>query len=173
MFHPAFPELFLTADMDFDVKLWNWKDASLVRWWKKHHSRIIFQIGFIPGDDTRFEELISAVSCSGDQSLKIWNIHADKTHRGSVHANEPITSFTFCGSPSDSMQQKLIVSLSYSIRIYNLRTLSMLHTITLNELKLTYLNAKLEKHPSFISKLILFLIILSCCLLIINSDYLI
>jgi WD40 repeat protein len=53
MFHPTYPELFLSADMDFDVKLWNWKDGSLVRWWKKHHTRIIYQLGFIPGDDTR------------------------------------------------------------------------------------------------------------------------
>jgi WD40 repeat protein len=53
-FHPTFPELFISADMDFDVKLWNWKEGSLVRWWKKHHSRIIYQLDFLPGDDTRF-----------------------------------------------------------------------------------------------------------------------
>jgi WD40 repeat protein len=54
MFHPSFPELFLSADMEFDVKLWNWKDGSMVRWWKKHHSRIIYQISILPGDDTRY-----------------------------------------------------------------------------------------------------------------------
>jgi hypothetical protein len=64
-FHPAFPELLLSADMENDIKLWNWKESSMVRWWRKHHSRIIYQIGFIPGDDTR------CVSCSGDQSLKM------------------------------------------------------------------------------------------------------
>jgi hypothetical protein len=65
-FHPAFPELLLSADMENDIKLWNWKESSMVRWWRKHHSRIIYQIGFIPGDDTR------CVSCSGDQSLKMY-----------------------------------------------------------------------------------------------------
>jgi WD40 repeat protein len=54
IFHPSFPELCLSADMEFDVKLWNWKEGTLVRWWKKHHSRIIYQLGFIPGDDTRY-----------------------------------------------------------------------------------------------------------------------
>jgi hypothetical protein len=52
--------------MEFNVKLWNWKENNQVRWWKKHHSRIVYQLGFIPGDDTR------AVSCSGDQSLKMY-----------------------------------------------------------------------------------------------------
>jgi hypothetical protein len=65
-FHPSFPELALSADMENDIKLWNWKESTLVRWWKKHHSRIIYQLGFIPGDDTK------AVSCSGDQSLKMY-----------------------------------------------------------------------------------------------------
>ncbi|KAI8898303.1 WD40-repeat-containing domain protein [Globomyces pollinis-pini] len=143
-FHPAYPELLLAADMEFDVKLWNWKDQSLVRWWKKHHSRIIYQIGYIPGDDTR------AITCSGDQSLKIWNIHSDKTHRGSLHANEPITSFVLCGSPTDECQQKIIASLSYSIRIYKLRTLQLLHTITLSNMKLTKSSINfMNVHPKY------------------------
>ncbi|KAJ8324568.1 hypothetical protein O5D80_006813 [Batrachochytrium dendrobatidis] len=130
LFHPGFPELLLSADMEFDVKLWNWKEGKIIRWWRKHHSRIINQISWIPGDDTR------AASCSGDQSLKFWNIHAEKPHSGSIHANEPITSFVFSGSTSDPMQQKVIVSLSYSIRIYKVRTLAMLVTIPLGDLKL-------------------------------------
>ncbi|KAJ3276020.1 hypothetical protein HDV01_006190 [Terramyces sp. JEL0728] len=52
-FHPSFDELMVSADMEFDVKLWNWKEGNVVRWWKKHHTRIINQIGYIPGDDTR------------------------------------------------------------------------------------------------------------------------
>ncbi len=102
-------------------------------------------MGFIPGDDTR------AVSCSGDQSLKIWNVHADKTTtRASVHANEPITSFTFSGSPTDPLQQKLIISLSYSIRIYKVRTLALVHSIQLSDLKLTKAPVfYMEAHPLF------------------------
>lgn len=55
-FHPTFPELLMSADMEFDVKLWNWKEGNQVRWWKKHHSRIIHQIGFVPGDDSRYSQ---------------------------------------------------------------------------------------------------------------------
>lgn len=54
IFHPSYPELLLSSDMSNDVKLWNWKEGTLIRWWKKHHSRIIFQLGFVPGDDTRY-----------------------------------------------------------------------------------------------------------------------
>ena len=53
LFHPTYQELLLTADMEFDVKLWNWKENKPVRWWKKHHTRIIYQLAWIPGDDTR------------------------------------------------------------------------------------------------------------------------
>jgi WD40 repeat protein len=52
-FHPSFPNLLLSADISCDIKLWNWNEGKVIRWWKKHHSRIIFQIEFIPGDDTR------------------------------------------------------------------------------------------------------------------------
>ncbi|KAJ3320768.1 protein with putative role during mitosis [Boothiomyces sp. JEL0866] len=143
-FHPSFDELLVSADMEFDVKLWNWKEENVIRWWKKHHTRIINQIGYIPGDDTR------AISCSGDQSLKIWNIHSDRSNRSGVHANEPITSFVFCGAPSDPLQQKLIVSLSYSLRIYKLRTLQLLHTISLDDVKLTKCPVfHMESHPLF------------------------
>jgi hypothetical protein len=66
-----------------------------------------------------------------------WNIHSNKqSHRGNIHANEPITSFTFSGSPSDASQQNVIISLSYAIRIYKLRTCSLLHTINLQDLKM-------------------------------------
>lgn len=75
-------------------------------------------------------------SCSGDQSLKIWNVKKDSTVPcRSVHANEPITSFVFCGNPTDAGHQKLVVSSSYAIRIYKLRTLGILHTIQFKDLK--------------------------------------
>ena len=143
MFHPNFDELLLSADMACDVKLWNWKEKSVVRWWKRHHSRIIFQLGFLPGDNTR------AVSCSGDQSLRIWNIHSDRKQGGSIHANEPISSFTFAGTETDEHQQKIIISLSSSIRIYRQRTLQLLHVINLKDMKLSSPITFIEIHPVF------------------------
>jgi hypothetical protein len=76
---------------------------------------------------------IRAASCSGDQSLKMWDTDEEKGTVGSVHANEPFTSFVFCG---DVAGQTLIASLAYSIRIYKMRTLTLLHTIQLSDLKL-------------------------------------
>ena len=115
--------------MEFDVKLWDWEKGEILQVWRKHHTRIIYKLDLIPGTVDTF------ASCSGDQSLKIWNIYDTQVNVRSVHANEPITSFIICGSPSDPSQQKLIVSLSYSIRIYKLRTLGLLHSIVLHELK--------------------------------------
>ncbi|KAI8928443.1 hypothetical protein BC831DRAFT_448698 [Entophlyctis helioformis] len=121
LFHPSYPELLLSADMDFDVKLWNWREGRVVRWWRKHHSRIINRMAWLPDDDTRL-----------------------------IHANEPITSFVFCGSVNDPMQQKVVVSLSFSIRIYKLRTLSMITSIPLNDLKINKTPiTSLAVHPVF------------------------
>jgi WD40 repeat protein len=50
-FHPQKPNLLLAADMEFDVKLWDWEQGKVVRMWKKHHTRVIWKIGFIPGRD--------------------------------------------------------------------------------------------------------------------------
>jgi WD40 repeat protein len=48
------------------------------------------------------------------------------------------------------LQQKLIVTLSYSIRIYKLRTLGLLHTIQLPDFKLTKTPVfAVESHPLF------------------------
>lgn len=52
-FHPGFPELLISADMSGDVNLWNWKEEQCIRSWRKHHTRIIYQLEFVPGDDTR------------------------------------------------------------------------------------------------------------------------
>ncbi|KAJ3326102.1 hypothetical protein HDU76_013013 [Blyttiomyces sp. JEL0837] len=126
-FHPEKPNLLLTADMEFDVKLWDWETGALVRCWKKHHTRVIWKIAFVPGCNDK------AASCSGDQSIKIWDTSQDRPSVSSVHANEPFTSFVFCGDPSG---QTLIASLSYCIRIYKMRTLTLVHTIQLKDLKL-------------------------------------
>lgn len=73
-------------------------------------------------------------SCSADQTLKLWDFNQD-SQTNSIHANEPITSFVFTGS-HDPPTQLLCISLSFSIRIYKVRTLQLIQTITLNELKI-------------------------------------
>ncbi|KAJ3247744.1 Nucleoporin Nup43 [Chytriomyces hyalinus] len=125
-FHPDEPHLLLTADMEFNVKLWNWTTGEIIRTWKKHHSRVIWKVAFIPGRPN------FAASCSGDQIIKIWDTSLDTPQIGSVHANEPFTSFVFCG---DSANQTIVASLSQSIRLYKVRTLALTLTIPLPELK--------------------------------------
>ncbi|KAI9363040.1 WD40-repeat-containing domain protein [Zopfochytrium polystomum] len=113
-FHPSLPNHLLAADMEFDVKLWNWEEGHI-----------------------------------------LWDTSLDKPSISSVHANEPFTSFVFCG---DTAGQTLIASLSYSIRIYKMRTLTLLHTIHLKDIKL-------NKTPiSFISShpLVDQVVLLSC-----------
>ncbi|KAI8815487.1 hypothetical protein BJ742DRAFT_848322 [Cladochytrium replicatum] len=142
-FHPTRPELLMTSDMEFDVKLWNLErwitdgqetrfneagQSELLRCWKKLHTRVIYRIAFVPGRENH------AVSCSADQSLKIWDIDSDDEKvMGRIHTNEPITSFVFCGDSGGKLT--LVVSLSYSIRIFSMKTYSLLHTIQLAELR--------------------------------------
>ena len=74
-----------------------------------------------------------AISCSSDQSLKIWD---PDSRMHSVHANEPFTSFVVCGASSnDYSSHVLVASLSYSIRLYKMRTFSLTHSILLKDLK--------------------------------------
>ncbi|KAJ3299443.1 hypothetical protein HK104_008949 [Borealophlyctis nickersoniae] len=128
-FHPTRSELLLSADMEFDVKLWDWRRGKLVRCWKKHHTRIVNKVAWVPGCKYR------AASCSSDQSVKIWDTSLDKPQISSVHANEPFTSFIFCGNPDDPMAQKLVASMAYSLRVYKVRTMTLLHTIQMGDLK--------------------------------------
>ncbi|KAJ3164363.1 hypothetical protein HDU88_005461 [Geranomyces variabilis] len=149
-FHPDDPGLLLSADMEFDVKLWDWREPGggrVVRLWRKHHTRIVFRAAFVPGGDDQ------AATCSGDQSIKVFPLEGPDAGPGapaavSVHANEPFTSFVFVGNPDDKSQQKLVASLSYSIRIYRLRTATLLHTIQMNDLRIskTPITA-LSSHP--------------------------
>ncbi|ORX77693.1 WD40 repeat-like protein [Anaeromyces robustus] len=125
-FHPVWEDILLSSDMEFDVKLWNWKTGKLLRIWKKHHTRIIHKTDFIPGN---YE---MAVSCSSDQSIKIWNVTNEDSKITSIHSNEPFTSFTFWG---DGHNQVLVTSLNYSLKLYKLRTSSLLHSIILPDLK--------------------------------------
>ncbi len=49
LFHPQYPNLLLSADMDFDVKVWDWESGDLLGHWKKHHTRIIYKMDLVPG----------------------------------------------------------------------------------------------------------------------------
>jgi hypothetical protein len=73
-------------------------------------------------------------SCSADQTLKIISLTQPDLVQ-SVHANEPFTSFAFQGPASDPSQMKLVASLQYMLKVYKLRTLSVVKTIPLPELK--------------------------------------
>ncbi|TPX55642.1 hypothetical protein PhCBS80983_g05170 [Powellomyces hirtus] len=129
-FHPDDPYQLLSADMEFDVKLWNWQEGAVIRLWKKFHTRIVFRAAVVPGGGNQ------AATCSGDQSVKVFPLDtAAGTTVASMHANEPFTSFVFVGNPDDSNHQKLVASLSYSIRIYRLRTATLLHTISMTDLR--------------------------------------
>jgi WD40 repeat protein len=125
-FHPVWEDILLSSDMEFDVKLWNWKTGKLLKIWKKHHTRIIHKTEFIP------DNYEMAVSCSSDQSIKIWNVTKDDSKMTSIHSNEPFTSFTFYGKGHN---QILVASLNYSLKLYKLRTSSFLHSIILEDLK--------------------------------------
>ncbi|KAJ3037145.1 hypothetical protein HDV00_002027 [Rhizophlyctis rosea] len=126
-FHPTRPELLLSADMEFDVKLWDWRKGVLVRVWRKHHTRIVNRVCWVAGSEVR------AASCSTDQSVKIWDTTLDKPAISSVHANEPFTSFVFCGEEEE--RQKLVASLSFALRVYKVRTMTLITTIQLTELR--------------------------------------
>ncbi|KAI9338745.1 hypothetical protein BDR26DRAFT_862708 [Obelidium mucronatum] len=141
VFHPQNPDLLLTADMEFHVKLWDWKKGTIIRSWKKHHSRVIWKVVYVPGRGD------FAASCSGDQSIKVWDTSEEKGTVSSVHANEPFTSFVFCG---DVSEQTLIASLSYSMRIYKMRTMSLVHTIQLKDLKVNKTPVtSISSHPLY------------------------
>ncbi|KAJ3185873.1 protein with putative role during mitosis [Irineochytrium annulatum] len=129
-FHPVYRNLLLSADMEFDVKLWDWQKGELVRGWKKHHTRVIWKCAFMPGNDMK------GASCSGDQSLKLFHLEppTPPPPATSIHANEPITSFTFT-CPQDPSSNLLLLSLSASLRVYRPRTLSLLYTIPLPDLR--------------------------------------
>ncbi|KAJ3188742.1 hypothetical protein HDU85_004456 [Gaertneriomyces sp. JEL0708] len=134
----------LSVDMDFSVKLWNWKEGSCERIWKKMHSRIVFQIGVVPlhfgGDDEIDPAEVKGVTCSGDQSIKVFpllhdaSLSANASSTTSIHANAPFTSFAILGS---SLQdQRLVASQAYNLRIYRLRTAQLLQTLSFPDLQL-------------------------------------
>jgi WD40 repeat protein len=83
-FHPTDPKLLMSADMDFSVKLWDWRDsAAPIRVWRKMHSRIIYKAVFIGGGG----EYSRIGTCSADHTLKMWDVNADESNPriSSVH----------------------------------------------------------------------------------------
>lgn len=167
-FSRDYDNLLLSSDLDFDVKLWDWETGQCLKIWRKLHTRIIHKLAFVPLTPTRI------ATCSADQSIKfVWiddeivnNLpfeapivenHSNLTGTmdarqrkrvQSVNANELFTSFTFAGG--DVQGQTLIASLSYALRIYKMRTMQLLHTINLHELKTngTPITA-MHSHPQF------------------------
>ncbi|TPX51095.1 hypothetical protein SeMB42_g01025 [Synchytrium endobioticum] len=142
-FHKTRPNWLLTSDMDGDIKLWDWRKGKIEKIWRKIHTRVVSKCEFAPREDGNEDR---AASCASDNSLKIWDASEDKPRFTGVNANEPFTSFVFCG---DSQAETLVASLSYSIRIYKTRTLVLLHTLQLGELRLskTPITA-IQSHPS-------------------------
>lgn len=140
-FHPIQSHLLVSADLEFDLKVWDWREGSMMVHWKKHHSRVIHKVDFVPGEEFRL------VSCSSDNTLKIKAMSDEGSGSSvqSIHANEPITSFVFHGPPEEC---KLMVTLAHTIRIYKVRTLQLLQTITFNDLKVSRMPIRsIEVHP--------------------------
>ncbi|KAI8847462.1 hypothetical protein BC829DRAFT_244104 [Chytridium lagenaria] len=120
-FHPAKKNLLLSADMDFDVKLWTGK-LEIIKMLEEASQKVVWRISFV----SRREDL--AASCSGDQSLKIWNIDADNEVVASAHAKRTFYEFPFLWR---SFQPNCDSFSLVFMRIYKLRTMSLLHTIQL------------------------------------------
>ncbi|KAI8609073.1 hypothetical protein BC830DRAFT_1152469 [Chytriomyces sp. MP71] len=125
-FNPNDDAQLLTTDMDFNAKLWNWKERRLLRCWKKHHTRVIWKVCFVPGRKH------FAATCSGDYTIKVWDTTQDVPSVTCFTANEPFTSFVFC---NDVDTQMLVASLSYTLRLYKMRTEKLIATVHLKELK--------------------------------------
>ncbi|KAL7746053.1 hypothetical protein RI367_008634 [Sorochytrium milnesiophthora] len=132
LFHPAMPQYIVTADLDFDVCLHEWRrtESQPARHWRKWHSRVINKLSVVPGQDDRL------ISCASDNTIKIWSLHSDGSRCASVHANEPFLSFAFLGENLNVRQQQILVGASaYTLRFYRSRTLSPMYTVTLGELR--------------------------------------
>ncbi|KAI9209872.1 uncharacterized protein BJ171DRAFT_609331 [Polychytrium aggregatum] len=144
-FHPTECSLLLSADLEFDIKLWDWRRRTCLLHWRKMHTRIINKISWVP----RLSH--QAISCSSDQTLKIFDTHRrEKKILGSLHANEPFTSFAISDSSESESSQILVASLPYSIRIYCLRSLGMLRQISIGEIKLSKTPiTSLALHPEY------------------------
>jgi hypothetical protein len=134
-FHPHLPNIFLTSDQDFDVKLWDWAQGSVdtngnyhiepVRVWKKFHKRIIHKMDFLPNNP------MYAISCSSDNTIQIWNINdTDKNNVKRIVSNNPISAFTFANN-----NQYLVVASMYSLRVYETENWKLINTIELEDLK--------------------------------------
>jgi len=134
-FHPTLPNVFLTSDQDFDVKLWDWTQGTVdaqgnyhiepIRVWKKFHKRIIHKMDFLPTNP------MYAISCSSDNAIQIWNIESDdKSHVKRLVSNNPISAFTFANN-----NKYLVAASMYILRVYDMKDYRLINTIELEDLK--------------------------------------
>ncbi|RKP04273.1 hypothetical protein CXG81DRAFT_16255 [Caulochytrium protostelioides] len=120
-FHPFAPRL-AAADMEFDVKIWDYTDGACTAVFKKWHTRIIQQIQFIPGREDWF------ATCSADQSLKLGGYTLAERPYGSIHGNEPFVGMVFRHVDDDHV---IAVALPYAVRVYSLASLQLVKTYPL------------------------------------------
>ncbi|ORX53012.1 WD40 repeat-like protein [Piromyces finnis] len=134
-FHPTLPNVFLTSDQDFDVKLWDWTQGTVdaqgnyhiepIRVWKKFHKRIIHKMDFLPTNP------MYAISCSSDNTIQIWNIeNDDKSHVRRLVSTNPISAFTFANN-----NKYLVAASMYMLRVYDMKDYRLVNTIELEDLK--------------------------------------
>ncbi|KAJ3382740.1 hypothetical protein HDU92_004615 [Lobulomyces angularis] len=126
----------VSIDMEFDLKIFDWKNNEILKVFKKIHTRIIYQSLIFGGGGDDLGPNSRIATCSADQTIKIFDFKEDKPAFQSVHANEPFTSFVVCGGNSNDVSgQTLVASLSYCLRVYKMRTLSLMHVIQMKQLK--------------------------------------
>lgn len=110
----------VVADLDFNVHLYNIHDQTRISW-KKVHSRIINQILF-------HKETNQFVSCSSDNSIRIWNINTPQL-KSRIHANQPFVAVC--------VNNNLLFAANYqSVRIYNFRTLVQQINVFFDDLRI-------------------------------------
>jgi WD40 repeat protein len=122
-FHPTIKDWLLTVDTDRNLVWWDWTRKVPIQTWRKAHSHIVNSIEFVP--DTHSHR---AVTCSTDHSIKFWRVDTPKCHVGSIHANAPFFSVHFSQDLIYATQPKGI------IRIYKLKTLSLVKVVQIKEL---------------------------------------
>ena len=142
----------VTADMSYDIALWNYLDGSCLAVWK-FHSRII-------NDLICTEKTVKIYTCSSDNSIRTFKIPQaissmtftsgkrkthSRHHKLVFSLNYPSNS-AFCSEPISSislgtLKKDVCVfsAASYAIRIYKDRDLTLLFVIPINDFKFTYI----------------------------------
>ena len=53
LFHSTYPDVLLSADISGELRAWKWQTGTLLRSWKKLHSRLIYKVDVVSGDPDR------------------------------------------------------------------------------------------------------------------------